>query len=161
MRLGSSACRVPASTTWSSASCSTPEASSETLPAPKVSWRSSSARVESVKKRAAAEICDWSTESPSTRCSCARSTASGGERDRPVAHEDDTDRAVRYGRREVEFALLEEGKLYLTTPVAHRTISDVFVGHGSISFTPPLAVERAQLQRVLGDSVLQAERTSV
>ena len=31
----------------------------------------------------------------------------GRERDRPVAHEDDTDRAVRYGRREVEFALLE------------------------------------------------------
>jgi len=60
-------------------------------------------------------------------------------------------------RRDVIEFNLEQGKLYVARPVAGRTISVVFVGHGSVSFTPPLAVERAQLQRVLGDSVLKAQ----
>ena len=38
-----------------------------------------------------------------------------------------------------------EGRLYLLTPVAGRTMGAVFVGRGAVSFVPPLAVERAQL----------------
>jgi len=72
-----------------------------------------------------------------------------GERVAPV-------RNLALRRDVIEFDL-EQGKLYLATPVARRTISVVFVGHGSVSFTPPLAVERAQLQRVLGDSVLKSQ----
>jgi len=59
-------------------------------------------------------------------------------------------------RRDVfEFAL-EEGKLYAVTPVAGRTIGAIFVGHGSVSFAPPIAIERREVQRVLGDSALHA-----
>src|SRR5256884_932707 len=50
-----------------------------------------------------------------------------------------------------------EGRLYLLTPVAGRTVGAVFVGRGAVSFVPPLAVERAQLSHVLGDSVLNTE----
>ena len=59
-------------------------------------------------------------------------------------------------RRDVIEFHLDEGKLYLTTPVGGRTVGAVGVGHGSVSFTPPTAVERRQLQRVLGDSVLES-----
>jgi len=53
-----------------------------------------------------------------------------------------------------------EGRLYLLTPVAGRTMGAVFVGRGAVSFVPPLAVERAQLSHVLGDSVLNTEITA-
>jgi hypothetical protein len=63
-------------------------------------------------------------------------------------------------RRDVfEFAL-EEGKLYAVTPVAGRTIGAIFVGHGSVSFAPPIAIERREVQRVLGDSALHARITA-
>lgn len=63
-------------------------------------------------------------------------------------------------RRDVfEFAL-EEGKLYAVTPVAGRTIGVIFVGHGSVSFAPPLTIERREMQRVLGDSALQSRITA-
>jgi hypothetical protein len=38
-------------------------------------------------------------------------------------------------------------------------IAAVFVGHGSVSFTPPLAIERRELQRVLGDTAVHAPIT--
>src|SRR5919201_4181554 len=47
-----------------------------------------------------------------------------------------------------------EGRLYLLTPVAGRTVGAVFVGRGAVSFMPPLAVERGQMSHILGDSVL-------
>jgi hypothetical protein len=59
-------------------------------------------------------------------------------------------------RRDVIAFHLDEGKLYLVTPVVGRTVGAVFVGHGSVSFAPPMAVERRQLQRVLGDSLLDS-----
>ena len=63
-------------------------------------------------------------------------------------------------RRDVfEFAL-EEGKFYAVTPVAGRTIGAIFVGHGSVSFAPPIAIERREVQRVLGDSALHARITA-
>lgn len=57
-------------------------------------------------------------------------------------------------RRDVAEFQLRDGVLLLLTPVGNRTVGAVFVGTGSATFTPPLAVERAQLRRVLGDSTL-------
>jgi len=45
-----------------------------------------------------------------------------------------------------EFAL-EEGQLFLCTQVLDRTVAAVFYGKGTFSFTPPLQVERDQLNR--------------
>jgi hypothetical protein len=59
-------------------------------------------------------------------------------------------------RRDVIELQFEDGKLYLATPVADRTIGAIFVGRGSVAFVPPLAVERGELQRTLGDSLLRA-----
>lgn len=53
----------------------------------------------------------------------------------------------------IEFQL-EDGQVFIVTPVAGRTIAAVFVGHGSVSFAPPIGIERRDLQRVIGDSVL-------
>src|SRR5207302_1423233 len=50
----------------------------------------------------------------------------------------------------------EDGNLFLATPVAGRSIGAVFVGRGAVSFLPPLAIERAEVRRVLGDSVVDA-----
>lgn len=57
-------------------------------------------------------------------------------------------------RRDVIEFHLEEGKVYLLSAVGGRAPGAVFVGTGSVSFVPPLAVERAHLQHVLGDSAL-------
>lgn len=63
-------------------------------------------------------------------------------------------------RRDVfEFAL-EEGKLYAVAPVAGRTIGAIFVGRGSVSFAPPIAMERREVQRVLDDSALHSRITA-
>src|SRR2546430_17601359 len=59
-------------------------------------------------------------------------------------------------RRDVIVFHLEEGNLFLATPVAGRTIAAVFVGRGSVSVTPPLAVERVELKRLLEDSTVNA-----
>ena len=64
-------------------------------------------------------------------------------------------------RRDVIEFHLEEGELYLMTPVAGRTVAAVFVGHGAVSFAPPVAIERRELRRVLGDSVLASRITAV
>jgi len=50
----------------------------------------------------------------------------------------------------------EGGTLCLAMPVEGRTIAVVFVGQGSVALTPPLAIERRELQRILGDSSVNA-----
>src|SRR5438309_3656254 len=59
-------------------------------------------------------------------------------------------------RRDAVVFHLDDGNLFLATPVVGRTIGAVFVGRGSVSFIPPLAIERAEVQRVLRDSVTDA-----
>jgi len=64
-------------------------------------------------------------------------------------------------RRDVMEFHLDSGRLYLLTPVATRTVGAVFIGSGSVSFSPPIPVERGQLWHVLGDSSLSAPLTSI
>lgn len=64
-------------------------------------------------------------------------------------------------QRDVMEFRLDSGRLYLLTPVATHDVGAVFVGGGSIAFSPPLAVERGQLWRVLGDSSLKTPLSSV
>jgi peptidase M1-like protein len=63
-------------------------------------------------------------------------------------------------RDAIEFHL-DQGGISLLTPVGGRTVGAVFVGAGSVSFAPPWDIERAQLQHVLGDSVLNARVSAV
>ncbi|HXL08324.1 MAG TPA: M1 family aminopeptidase [Gemmatimonadales bacterium] len=51
---------------------------------------------------------------------------------------------------------LDNGTLYLATPVAGRAIAAIFIGEGSVTFAPPLQVERREARRVLGDSVVNS-----
>ncbi len=64
-------------------------------------------------------------------------------------------------RRDVITFHLEDGNLFLATPVAGRTIGAVFVGRGSVSVTPPLAIERVELKRLLEDSSVDARISAV
>jgi hypothetical protein len=57
-------------------------------------------------------------------------------------------------RRDVMELRLDSGHAYLLTPIGGRTIGIAFVGTGSVSFVPPLDIERFNLHRVLGDSSL-------
>lgn len=77
---------------------------------------------------------------------------------RRITPRDDRTAAVRdfVLRRDTVAFHLVEGTLHLLTPVAGQTVGAVFVGRGSVSLAPPLAVERAHMYRVLGDSVLEA-----
>jgi hypothetical protein len=77
----------------------------------------------------------------------------------PQADRVATVRKVTLRRDVFEFALAD-GKLYAATPVAGRTVGAIFVGRGSVSFAPPMAIERREVQRVLGDSALQAQITA-
>ncbi|MGH7569226.1 MAG: M1 family aminopeptidase [Gemmatimonadales bacterium] len=63
-------------------------------------------------------------------------------------------------RRDVAEFTLHKGTLYLLTPVAGRTVGAAFVGQGSVSFTPPLPMERASIWRALRDSALVAPITA-
>ncbi|HVH67129.1 MAG TPA: M1 family aminopeptidase [Gemmatimonadales bacterium] len=63
-------------------------------------------------------------------------------------------------RRDAIHFQLADGKLYLATPVAARTIAVIFVGQGSVGFAPPLAIERHEVRRSLGDSVLSSGITA-
>ena len=63
--------------------------------------------------------------------------------------------------RDVAQFRLASGKLYLLSDVAGRTVGAAFLGSGTVAFTPPVAVERAQLRRVLGDSSLDASINAV
>lgn len=69
-------------------------------------------------------------------------------------------RALVLRRDAMEFHL-DSGRLSLLTPVAGRTVGAVFIGSGSVSFSPPLPVERGQLWQVLRDSSLTAPLTSI
>jgi peptidase M1-like protein len=62
-------------------------------------------------------------------------------------------------RRDAIELHFETGVLYETTPVAGRSVGVVFVGSGSVSFVPPLVIERAQVKRVLGDSTVESPIT--
>ena len=57
-------------------------------------------------------------------------------------------------RRDVFELRLDSGTLRLLGPVSGRTVGVAFAGAGSVSFEPPLEVERTHLRRVLGDSVV-------
>ncbi|MGH7530533.1 MAG: M1 family aminopeptidase [Gemmatimonadales bacterium] len=57
-------------------------------------------------------------------------------------------------RRDVLELRLDSGTVQLFTPVAGRTIVAAFTGRGSVSFVPPLAIERAHLRRVMDDSTI-------
>lgn len=63
-------------------------------------------------------------------------------------------------RRDVIEFHFDSGLVYEATPVAGRTVGLVFVGSGSVSFIPPLVIERAQVKRVLGDSTVAARITA-
>jgi len=56
---------------------------------------------------------------------------------------------------------LDQGELYFLSPVAGRTVGALFIGRGSVSFTPPWDIERTQLMRVLADSTLDARVSAV
>ena len=63
-------------------------------------------------------------------------------------------------RRDAIVLHLDDGRLFPTSPVAGRMVGAVFVGHGSVSFAPPLGIERAELKRVLGDTMLDTPITA-
>src|SRR5207245_11142666 len=63
-------------------------------------------------------------------------------------------------RRDVMELRLDSGFAYLLTPVAGRTVGIAFIGGGSLSFEPPLAVEKYHLQRVFGDSTVNGPITA-
>jgi hypothetical protein len=63
-------------------------------------------------------------------------------------------------RRDAAEFRLTSGTLHLLTPVAGRTVGAVFVGTGTLTFSPPLAVERAELLRVLKDSLVRSPITA-
>lgn len=69
-------------------------------------------------------------------------------------------RNVLVRRDAIEFHL-DQGELYPLTPVAGRTVGAVFRGIGSVSFVPPLPIERARLKRVFGDSTLDVPTTAI
>jgi hypothetical protein len=50
-------------------------------------------------------------------------------------------------KRDAGTFTLEEGSLFLCTPVLNRTCAVAFYGKGTFSFEPPLSVEREQLRR--------------
>ena len=56
---------------------------------------------------------------------------------------------------------LDQGELYLLSPVGSRTVGALFVGRGSVSFAPPWDIERAQLKHVLGDYALDVRVSAV
>ena len=64
-------------------------------------------------------------------------------------------RDVSLRRDAIQFRF-DDGKLYLGTTVGGRTIAAIFVGQGSVALTPPLLIERREVRRILGDSVVNA-----
>ena len=82
-----------------------------------------------------------------------RNMAPRGDRLAPV-------HALALRRDAIEFNL-DEGGISLLSSVAGRTVGAVFVGAGSVSFAPPWDVERAQLSRILGASVLNVRISAI
>ncbi|HVH10827.1 MAG TPA: hypothetical protein VM736_13615, partial [Gemmatimonadales bacterium] len=66
-----------------------------------------------------------------------------------------TVRNLTFQRDAIQFRLAE-GRLYLLTPVAGRTVATLFLGHGVVSFIPPMEVERVRVARMLSDSIVDA-----
>jgi len=64
-------------------------------------------------------------------------------------------------RRDAGELILEQGKLYLLSPVGGRTVGAVFQGAGRFRFTPTLPVEQAALQRFAGTPALDGPITQV
>lgn len=58
-------------------------------------------------------------------------------------------------RRDVARFDLNEGVIYLLTPVSGRTIGAVFLGKGSAHATPPTEIERRQFERFYGTTGLE------
>jgi hypothetical protein len=56
---------------------------------------------------------------------------------------------------------LDDGTLYLATSVQGRTIAAIFLGEGSVALTPPLQIERNEVRRLLGDSVVNSRISAV
>ncbi len=59
-------------------------------------------------------------------------------------------------RRDAIAFQFDDGEIFTTSPVAGRTLAVVFVGRGSVSFAPPIEMERSELRRLIGDSVVSA-----
>jgi len=106
-----------------------------------------------------------SQQADSARLKVAAATAAGPEQYEPVFDElsrmkprADSVATVRNVslRRDAIQLQLADGNLFLATPVAGRTIALIFVGQGSVKFAPPLAIERHEVRRFLGDSVLSS-----
>lgn len=57
-------------------------------------------------------------------------------------------------RRDAAELTLEQGALYLLTPIDGRTVGAVFQGVGRFRFSPALPIEQAQLERFAGRPVL-------
>lgn len=56
---------------------------------------------------------------------------------------------------------MEQGALYLLSPVAGRTVAVGFAGRGRFILTPPIDVEREQLGRFFGSDTLDVEVTAL
>ncbi len=78
-----------------------------------------------------------------------------------LAQRPDSSRVARVTRlgfeRDAGRFTLEEGELWLATPVNGRVCSAVFVGRGSFALTPPTPGEREQVRRTYGTT--SVERT--
>ena len=57
--------------------------------------------------------------------------------------------------RDVGRFTLDEGTLWLGTPVAGRVCAALFVGRGSFACAPPTRVEREQMQRIYGKATME------
>ncbi len=64
-------------------------------------------------------------------------------------------------KRDVGQFTFGDGKFYLLTPVAGRTMAAVFVGHGVFSFSPPTRIEQERLARFQKTTTLAAPFSSV
>jgi len=58
-------------------------------------------------------------------------------------------------KRDVAQFTLEDGKLYLLTPVRQRTVAALYLGTGRFNFTPPTAIEKEQLHRFYETQTLE------
>jgi hypothetical protein len=57
--------------------------------------------------------------------------------------------------RDAGSLLLEDGRIALARPLGGHDVALVFSGHGTLAFTPPVAIEREQLRRFMGTRTLR------
>ncbi|OGC76951.1 MAG: hypothetical protein A2Z27_06410 [candidate division Zixibacteria bacterium RBG_16_50_21] len=60
-------------------------------------------------------------------------------------------------RKDAATFRLTRGRIYLTRPVQGQVTGAVYIGQGTFEFTPPTEIEKYQLKKFTGDSVLQAK----